>query len=72
MNYTVAHKDYKVFFINNLSKILFFMTRILRLLLIAAVALPYFGNAAAQEVKPERTSFPKKVDVQEINSIKGR
>jgi hypothetical protein len=42
------------------------MTRILRLLLIAAIALPYFGNAAAQEVKPERTSFPKKVNVQEM------
>ncbi|MBR5639185.1 MAG: hypothetical protein IKW83_05410 [Muribaculaceae bacterium] len=29
------------------------MTRILRLLLIAAIALPYFGNAAAQNVKSE-------------------
>jgi hypothetical protein len=37
-----------VFFINNLSKILFFMTRILRFLLIAAVAWPLWQPAAAQ------------------------
>ena len=42
------------------------MKRILRLLLIAAVALPLWQSAAAQEVKPERTSFPKKVNVQEM------
>lgn len=34
------------------------MTRILRLLLIAAIALPYCGNAAAQEVK-RLENFPK-------------
>ena len=42
------------------------MTRILRLLLIAAVAWPMWQPASAQEVKPERTSFPKKVNVQEM------
>ena len=43
------------------------MTRILRLLLIAAVAWPFLGGtAAAQEVKPERTSFPKEITPQDV------
>ena len=45
------------------------MTRILRLLLIAAVAWPMWQSAAAQEVKPEQTSFPKKLDVQEMKEV---
>ena len=44
------------------------MTRILRLLLIAAVALPLWQSAAAQEVKPERMSSPKKLNVQEMKN----
>ena len=42
------------------------MTRILRLLLIAAVAWPMCHPAAAQEVKPERTSFPKEITPQDV------
>lgn len=43
------------------------MTRILRLLLLAAVAWPFLGGtAAAQEMKPERTSFPKEITPQDV------
>lgn len=43
------------------------MTRILRLLLIAAVAWPFLGGtAAAQEVKPEQTRSPQKDKILEM------
>ncbi len=47
------------------------MTRILRLLLIAAIALPYFGNAAAQEVKPEQMPSPKNLNIQMMKDAAG-
>lgn len=42
------------------------MTRILRLLLIAAVAWPMCHSAAAQEVKPEQTRSPQKDKILEM------
>ena len=42
------------------------MTRILRLLMIAAVAWPLSHPAAAQEVKPEQMSSPQEVKIQEM------
>lgn len=42
------------------------MTRILRLLMIAAVAWPMWQSAAAQEVKPEQSRSPQEMKFQEM------
>ncbi len=47
------------------------MTRILRLLLIAAVAWPICHPAAAQEVKPEQIPFPQNLDIQMMKDAAG-
>ena len=48
------------------------MTRILRLLLIAAIALPYWQPIAAQEVKPTLTTPPKVFDSRGKAKIEGK
>ncbi len=47
------------------------MTRILRLLLIAAVAWPLCHPAAAQEVKPEQSRSPQEMKIQEMKDAAG-
>lgn len=47
------------------------MTRILRLLLIAAIALPLWQPIAAQEVKPEQMRSPQEVKIKEMKDAAG-
>ena len=45
------------------------MTRILRLLLIAAIALPYFGNAAAQNPTVKKSVAVSQEEIQEAPNV---